>query len=116
MHSIVGGPIVEVESADQLEQTDTQLTTVALDESFPAEIRFYKFRQAWNCADKSIMLDDLFPEADLKELVRLTSCQFIKNINEGVVFVGAHEEENLFLAVHKLDNIEKNWVRATTSP
>ncbi|KAG4439592.1 hypothetical protein IFR05_004940 [Cadophora sp. M221] len=109
MQSILGGPIAEVESADQPEETDTQLTAVAPDESFPAEIRFYKFRQAWKCADKSIMLDDLFPEADLQELVRLTSSQFSKDINEGIVFVGAHEEENLLLAVHKLDNIEKNW-------
>ncbi|PVH87522.1 hypothetical protein DL98DRAFT_649164 [Cadophora sp. DSE1049] len=109
MQSVLRGPITAVEAADQLAQPDNQLTPVVQDDSFPAEIRYYKFRQAWNCSDKSIMLNDLLPEADLKELVRLTSCQFSKNLNEGIVFVGAHEEENLLLAVHKLDNIEKNW-------
>ena len=110
MQSFATGPANSVEAADQLSQAEIQLTPVVEDESFPAEIRYYKFRQAWNCIDKSIMLNDLLPEDDLKELVRLTSCQFSKNLNDGIVFVGAHEEENLLLAVHKLDNIEKNWV------
>ncbi|KAK0119916.1 hypothetical protein ONS95_011341 [Cadophora gregata] len=99
----------ELAATSQLTQIDDQLMPVVDEDSFPAEIRYYKFRQAWNCVDKTIMLNDLLPEDDLKELVRLTSCQFSKNLNEGIVFVGAHEEANLHLAVHKLNNIEKNW-------
>ncbi|KAH7410920.1 hypothetical protein BKA64DRAFT_741554 [Cadophora sp. MPI-SDFR-AT-0126] len=109
MQSVLRGRIPEVQAADQLAQTDHRLMQVVEDDSFPAEIRYYTFRKAWSCSDKSIMLNDLLPETDITELVRLTSCQFSKDLNEGIVFVGAHEEENLRLAVHKLDNIENNW-------
>ncbi|KAL2070674.1 hypothetical protein VTL71DRAFT_13700 [Oculimacula yallundae] len=108
MQTFIKRPTAEVESDDEVTQTEPQLVPVTADETYPPEIRFYKYREAWRCGDKSIMLDDLLPEVDLKELVRLTGCQFSMDINKGIMFVGAHEEENILLAVHKLDNIERN--------
>ncbi|CZS88930.1 uncharacterized protein RCO7_04602 [Rhynchosporium graminicola] len=108
MDKLLEDPKAEPESADEMAQIETQLTPVSHDETFPEAIRFYKFRQAWQCGDKGITLDVIFPEADLKELVRLTSCQFSMNLDEGVMFIGAHEEANILLAIHKLDNVEKN--------
>lgn len=46
-------------------------------------------------------------DTTLEELQRLTGCQFVRDIDNGTIFMGASIEELCHLAIIKLDNIQK---------
>lgn len=57
-------------------------------------------------------LQKVAPDSVLEELRRLTGCDFSKQINQGILYIGSNNEENMNVAIHKLDNLTKN-VRTT---
>jgi hypothetical protein len=73
----------------------------ALGQFFPEEIRYFKSRVSWS-VDAGVDLDQIASDKDLKELERLTGCQFVKVLNERTIYIGGHLEESCKVAIDKL--------------
>ncbi|KAH6670732.1 hypothetical protein B0J14DRAFT_102216 [Halenospora varia] len=74
------------------------------DTLYPQAVRSCKAKSMWHCEND---LDGIASNTVLLELRRLTGCELIKSLNENMVYIGAREEENVHLALSKLDNIRK---------
>jgi hypothetical protein len=55
-------------------------------------------------------LDVVCPGRTLQRLISLTGCLMVKSLNEREIFIGATLEENIHLAISKLDNLVKYGV------
>ena len=75
--------------------------------NFPAKVRFYKAKTIWECQATNHSLDEIVPDELLLKLERLIEGDFVKDLNQGRIYIGASCEEECRRAVCKLDNIRK---------
>jgi hypothetical protein len=78
--------------------------------NFPDKVRFYKAKTIWECQATNPSLDEIVPDELLLKLGRLIEGDFVKDLNQDRIYIGASCEEECRRAVCKLDNIRKNWV------
>lgn len=81
---------------------------------YPEKVRFYKSKHLWEYEGAGLLLDEIFSDELLRRLERLVSCEFVKDLNQSKIFIGAISEAECLRAVSKLDNIKKNLVSAIT--
>ncbi|KAF4634029.1 hypothetical protein G7Y89_g4089 [Cudoniella acicularis] len=86
------------------EETSDSSSQQMSDVQYPSEIKHYKSRSIWLCQND---LDEIVPDGVLRDLTRLTGCHMVRNLNEKLVYIGGHAEENVDLAISKLDNLLK---------
>jgi hypothetical protein len=85
--------------------------------SFPDTVRFYKFRKTWSFPTQGIdKFDVVISDGTITELSKLTDCQLAKNITEGLVYIGSHNEEAYLNVVSRLNNILKLFVSLLLHP
>jgi hypothetical protein len=79
---------------------------------FPEQVKYYKTKTTWDYEATNPSLDEILPDDLLRKLSELiTSCGFVKDLNQSKIFIGASSEEACRRAVCKFDNIRKNFVR-----
>ncbi|RDL38391.1 uncharacterized protein BP5553_02731 [Venustampulla echinocandica] len=84
-------------AAQELDSTKTSA------DQYPPEIVNLQFKHIWRSgADIHCVTD-----GDLQQLNQLTGCQLVKGLDGGMVYIGAGAEQDIHLAVLKLDNIRK---------
>lgn len=77
---------------------------------FPHKVRFYKAKTLWGFQSTTASLDEIIPDEVLLKLAALVGCEFVKDISQGKIYIGASSEGECRRAFCKLDNIRKNWV------
>ncbi|KAF8854467.1 hypothetical protein BDZ45DRAFT_693398 [Acephala macrosclerotiorum] len=89
--------------------TPASSSSTVAEEVYPLPIKTYKFQFKWlSCANRPSRLQKVAPDGVLEELRRLTGCDFEKQVNKGILYIGSNNEESMNVAIHKLDNLTKN--------
>ncbi|CZR54122.1 uncharacterized protein PAC_04005 [Phialocephala subalpina] len=84
-------------------------TSIVAEEEYPSSLQSYKFHFKWSaCAHRPSRLEKIAPAAILEELGRLTGCDFQKQVNKGILYIGSNDEQSLDVVIYKLDNLIKN--------
>lgn len=97
-----------IDTIDKKDEEENYQPMLGID--FPEEVRYYKWKTTWEYQGTSPSLDQIASRELLTELAALVGCEFVKDINQGKIYIGATSEEDCRRAVCKLDNINKNWV------
>jgi hypothetical protein len=87
--------------ASSLQGHDGQLTD-SEGVQYPKDILPFKHKYVWR---SKLDLNIVCPGRTLQRLISLTGCVMVKSLNEGEIFIGAALEENIHLAITKLDNL-----------
>lgn len=77
---------------------------------FPEKIRYYKSKTTWEYEAANHYLDDAVSDEILVKLAGLVGCEFVKDLNQGKIYIGATSAEECRRAICKLDNIKNNFV------
>ena len=73
---------------------------------FPEKVKFYRAKTIWEYRGDQ-PLDSIISDQTLSSISALTGCEFVKDLNQGKIFVGGPSEEKYNRAIGKLNNIRK---------
>jgi len=73
---------------------------------FPEKVKFYRAKTIWEYRGNQ-PLDSIISDQTLSAISALTGCEFVKDLNQGKIFVGGPSEEKYNRSIGKLDNIRQ---------
>lgn len=81
------------------------------DERYPIEIRFYLAKREWNSKVANKQMAAVITKEVQERISESTGATLVEDLNQQKIFVAGNEEPQVSLAVKKLENVQRFWVR-----